>query len=492
MMQVWLFTTGRLRYSGKNAIFTAMQQPPGNITDNIIKSFKAIVGNDYFFTDEDSLLRYSRDETETLSFKPHLVLKPATPQEISDILKICNEEHIPVTPRGAGTGLTGGALPHLGGVVISTERLNKILHIDERNLQVTTEPGVITEVLQRTVAEKGLFYPPDPASKGSCFIGGNISENSGGPRAVKYGVVKDYVLNLEVVLPTGEIIWTGANVLKNSTGYNITQLIVGSEGTLGIVTKIVLRLIPLPKYDLLILAPFASLEKASEAVSAIFRAGFTPSALELMEINALRIVSSMVDNHAMPVNDRIEAHLLIEVDGNDTEVLIKEMEQIAGVLENYEAGELLFAEDAQQKEALWKLRRKVAEYVKMAGYTIEEDAVVPRAELPKLIRGLKKLGKQYNFDAVAYGHAGDGNLHIRIKKEGVPDSYQHPEMDVIVRELFILVKQLGGTISGEHGIGLIQKGFMDIVFEERQLQIMRDIKKVFDPNNILNAGKIFD
>ncbi|WP_346238015.1 FAD-binding oxidoreductase [Niabella insulamsoli] len=463
-----------------------------NITAEILESFKNIVGKDQFFVDDESLTQYAHDETETLSFKPHVVLKPGSAGEISEILKICNEFHIPVTPRGAGTGLSGGALPHLGGVVISTEKLNKILDIDERNLQVTTEPGVITEVLQSTVAEKGLFYPPDPASKGSCFIGGNISENSGGPRAVKYGVVKDYVLNLEVVLPTGEIIWTGANVLKNATGYNITQLIVGSEGTLGIVTKIVLRLIPLPKYDLLILAPFASLEKACEAVSAIFRAGYTPSALELMEIDALKIVSNMVDSHSVPVNDDIEAHLLIEVDGNDTEVLFKEMEQIAAVLEQYEAGELLFAEDAQQKEELWKLRRKVAEYVKMVGYTIEEDAVVPRAELPRLIKGLKALGRQYAFDVVAYGHAGDGNLHIRIKKESVADSYQNPEMDKIIRELFLLVKDLGGTISGEHGIGLIQKGFMDIVFEERQLQIMRDIKKVFDPHGILNRGKIFD
>src|SRR5690606_23981403 len=350
-----------------------MEQLPGNITDDIIKSFKEITGDGYFFNDEASLIHYGHDETETLSFRPHIVLKPSTPQQISDILKICNEHQIPVTPRGAGTGLTGGALPHRGGVVIATEKLDKIIAIDERNLQVTTEPGVITEVLQNAVAEKGLFYPPDPASKGSCFIGGNISENSGGPRAVKYGVVKDYVLNLEVVLPTGEIIWTGANGLKNATGYNLTQLVVGSEGTLGIVTKIVLRLIPFTKYDLLTLAPFASLEKASEAVSAIFRAGFSPSTLELMEINALKTITGMIDTDTVPVNDEIEAHLLIEVDGNDTEVLLKEMEQIAGVLENYEAGELLFAEDAQQKEELWKLRRKVAEYVKMAGYTIEED-----------------------------------------------------------------------------------------------------------------------
>lgn len=300
------------------------------------------------------------------------------------------------------------------------------------------------------------------------------------------------MLNLEVVLPTGEIIWTGANVLKNSTGYNLTQLIVGSEGTLGIVTKIVLRLIPLPKHDLLMLVPFTNLEKACEAVSAIFRAGITPSALELMEIDALKIVSSMVENHSIPIGEDLAAHLLIEVDGNDTEVLMKEMEQISVVLENYGAGDILFADDQQQKDELWKLRRKVAEYVKMVGYTIEEDAVVPRAELPKLIKGLKELGRKFDFQVVAYGHAGDGNLHIRIKKDGSPNSYQNPEMDIIITALFKLVKELGGTISGEHGIGLIQKGFMNIVFEEKQIDIMRGIKKVFDPNSILNSGKIFD
>lgn len=347
-------------------------------------------------------------------------------------------------------------------------------------------------MLQNAVKEKGLFYPPDPASRGSCFIGGNIAEGSGGPKAVKYGVVKDYVLNLEMVLPTGEIIWTGANVLKNSTGYNLTQLIVGSEGTLGIVTKIVLRLIPLPKYDLLMLAPFASLEKASEAVSAIFRAGFTPSALELVEINALKIVSAMVDSYAVPVSDDIAAHLIVETDGNDMNVLMNDMEAIAELLNQYEAGEIFFADDAQQKDELWKLRRRVAEATKLAGYTIEEDTVVPRAELPALIKGVKALGIEYDFSAVCYGHAGDGNLHIRIKKEGTPNSYGNAEMNKILRELFKLVKNLGGTISGEHGVGLIQKDFMDIVMPATNLYLMQAIKRAFDPNNILNPGKIFN
>jgi glycolate oxidase len=370
--------------------------------------------------------------------------------------------------------------------------MNTILEIDEKNLQVTTEPGVITEVLQNAVKEKGLFYPPDPSSRGSCFIGGNIAENSGGPKAVKYGVVKDYVLNLEVVLPTGEIIWTGANVLKNSTGYNLTQLMVGSEGTLGIVTKIVLRLIQHPQYELLMLVPFKSVENACESVNAIFRAGYVPSALELIEIEALKITSRFVESSAVPITDDVAAHLIIEVDGNHSGILMEEMEAISQLLLKYDCGEIYFAEDSVQKAALWKLRRRVAEAVKIDGYTIEEDTVVPRAQLPALIKGVKELAVEYEFKAVCYGHAGDGNLHIRIKKEGTSNSQDDPEIIKSLRALFTLVKKLGGTISGEHGIGLVQKDFLDIVFSRKQIALMRGIKKVFDPNNILNAGKIFD
>lgn len=462
------------------------------LTSLHIETFKKIVGENYVFVDEESLAIYAHDETENLHYLPEAVIKPRTAEEISAIMKICNKERIPVTPRGGGTGLSGGALAHLGGVVLSTERMNAIIEIDERNLQVTTEPGVITEVLQDAVKEKKLFYPPDPSSRGSCFIGGNIAENSGGPKAVKYGVVKDYVLNLEMVLPNGEIIWTGANVLKNSTGYNLTQLVVGSEGTLGIVTKIVLRLIPLPEFDLLMLVPFRNLEQAGEAVSAIFRAGFVPSAMELIEINALNIVSKFVDSNAVPVTPDTAAHLIIEVDGNNMEVLMQDMEAIGTLLSQYDIGDIYFADDAQQKAELWKLRRRAAEAVKLIGYTIEEDTVVPRAELPALIRGVKELGKKHDFEVVCYGHAGDGNLHIRIKKEGIPNSYGSEEMNKVLRELFRLVNGLGGTISGEHGIGLIQKTYMDIVCKEANLQLMRGIKKAFDPNNILNAGKIFD
>lgn len=456
-----------------------------------LDAFKKIVGENFVFIDEASLHHYAHDETEDLHFLPEVVIKPRTAEEISAILKICNREKIPVTPRGGGTGLSGGALPHLGGVLLSTERMNEIIEIDERNLQVTTEPGVITEILQDAVKEKGLFYPPDPSSRGSCFIGGNIAENSGGPKAVKYGVVKDYVLNLELVLPTGEIIWTGANVLKNATGYNLTQLIVGSEGTLGIVTKIVLRLIPFPKYDLLMLVPFTASENACAAVSAIFREGYTPSAMEFMERDALEWVSRFIDNSSVKIEDNVQAHLLIEVDGNNMDVLMQDMEGIAAIVQQFGCGEILFADDAQQKNELWKMRRRVGEAVKSHSIYKEEDTVVPRAELPELLKGVKDIGTKYGFKSVCYGHAGDGNLHVNIIKGNLTDAEWNGSLSNGIKEIFVLVKKLGGTISGEHGIGLVQKEYLNIVFDKTQLQLMKEIKKVFDPNNILNAGKIF-
>ncbi len=462
------------------------------LTPAIIIALQHIVGENNVLVDTQSLAAYSRDETEDLMYLPEVVVKPTTPKEIADILKIANKELITVTPRGAGTGLSGGALPVFGGIILSMERFNKILHIDERNLQATVEPGVINEVFQNAVKEKGLFYPPDPASKGSCFLGGNVAESSGGPKCVKYGTTKDYILNLEVVLPTGELIYTGANTLKNATGYNLTQLMVGSEGTLGIVTKIIVKLLPHPAYNLLMLVPFRNLDQACQAVSQTFRAGFTPSAMELMERDALLWVSKYVESHVIKIEDDIEAHLLIEVDGNDVEVLMKEMEAIAELMTKYNIADILFAESEAQKQELWKLRRRINEAVKSNAISKEQDTVVPRAELPALVKGIKQIGKNYHFKSVCYGHAGDGNLHIRIIKGELTD--QQWEGDYIkkaISEIFILCKQLGGTISGEHGIGLIQQEYMSIVFSEKALSIQKEIKKVFDPNGILNPGKIF-
>ena len=462
------------------------------ITPQILNQLKQIVGNEFVFTDKEKLEQYGKDETEDLLFIPEIVIKPITPQQISDILKIANTHLIPVTPRAAGTGLSGGALPIMGGIILSVERFNKILDIDERNLQATVEPGVINEVFQNAVKEKDLFYPPDPASKGSCFMGGNVAENSGGPKCVKYGVTKDYILNLEVVLPTGEIIYTGANTLKNSTGYHLTQLMVGSEGTLGIVTKIIVKLIPLPKHNLLMLVPFRITEEACMAVSEIFRAGYTPSALEFMERDALDWVSKHVQSSVIKLEDDIQAHLLIEVDGNNVDVLMQDMEAISNVVSKFNIAEILFAESQAQKDELWKLRRKINEAVKATAISKEQDTVVQRAELPALVKGIKEIGNRYNFRSVCYGHAGDGNLHTRIIKDDMPDDLWNGEhIKKAIAEIFSLCKKLGGTISGEHGIGLVQKEYMSIMFGEKEIDLQKQIKKVFDPNLILNPGKIF-
>jgi glycolate oxidase len=456
-----------------------------------ISFFQSILGEKQVHVDEENLTLCSSDQTEDLKYAPEIVLQPGTIDEVSAIMKYCNGHNIPVTPRGAGTGLSGGALPVCGGVALDMKRFSKVLHIDKQNFQVTTEPGVITQVLQDQLKAKGLFYPPDPASKGSCFIGGNVSENSGGPRAVKYGVVKDYVLNLEIVLANGEIIWTGANVLKNATGYNLTQLIVGSEGTLGVITKIVLRLIPAVKHDLLLLVPFRSSVEACAAVNAIFLAGYTPSALEFMERDALEWSMKYVQSTGVNLPADISAHLLIEVDGNHMDELYRDAEAISQIVQQYDIDEILFADSHEQKQMLWTLRRKVGEAVKSNSVYKEEDTVVPRAKLPELLKIIKGLGREYGFRSVCYGHAGDGNLHVNIVKGDMSDEDWKTKLPVGIRALFKEVVRMGGTISGEHGIGLVQKEYMDIAFSDVQLQLMKEIKKVFDPIGILNPGKIF-
>lgn len=465
--------------------------PYNKLNQVVIDKINQIKGIKVLF-DEQSLQKYSHDETEDLVFMPEMVVIPNNVTQISELLKICNEHIIPVTPRGAGTGLSGGALPVYKGIILSMEHFNKILHIDEKNFQVTVEPGVITEELQNAVKEKGLFYPPDPASKGSCFIGGNLAENSGGPKAVKYGVTYQYVLNLEVVLPTGEVIWTGANVLKNATGYNLTQLMIGSEGTLGIITKAVLRLIPYPKFNLLLLAPFKSLTDAGKAVNDIFLKGIIPSAMELMEKDAFELgVKFLNEKNPFEAHDN-EAFLLIEVDGNDLENLYKEIEGINVVLETYKIENTLFADGETQKEQLWKIRRVIGEAVKKHSIYKEEDTVVPRGELPTLLEGVKQIGAQYGFKSICYGHAGDGNLHVNIIKGNMSDEAWNKQLKKGINEIFKLCKRLGGTISGEHGIGWVQKDYLPIVFEKSNINLQKQIKKLFDPNMILNPGKIFN
>lgn len=460
------------------------------LTPEMIHQLQLIVGESFLFLDQLTRNDYGHDETEDYVFPPAVVLKPGTPEEIASIMKIANANGIPVTPIGGRTGLSGGALSIHEGIGLSMERFNKIIHIDEQNLQVLVEPAVITQVLREAVAEKGLFYPPDPSSQGSCFIGGNVAENAGGARAVKYGVTKDYVLNLEVVLPNGEIIWTGANTLKNSTGYNLTQLMVGSEGTLGIITKIVMKLLPSNSHNILMLVPFFNAGQACEAVAKIFKAGIIPSALEFMERDAIDWTLLYVDGVSIDIKDAVQAHLLIEVDGNYPEVLFAEAEKITEVLEQFEIDDILFADSEEQKNALWKLRRAVGEAVKSNSIYKEEDTVVPRYQLPTLLRGIKTIGAKYGFKSVCYGHAGDGNLHVNIVKGDLSDEAWHTEIPKGIREIFELTVGLKGTLSGEHGIGYVQKNYMDIAFNDMQLQLMKGIKDTFDPNHILNPGKV--
>lgn len=465
--------------------------PTYQLPQNLIDQLRAAVGQSFVFLDEETRNHYGHDETEDYVFPPSVVVKPGNTQEVSAVLKLANDYKIPTTPIGARTGLSGGALSIYEGIGLSMERLDKVIEIDEQNLQVTVEPAVITQVLRELVAEKGLFYPVDPSSMGSCWIGGNIAENSGGARAVKYGVTKDYVLNLEVVLPNGEIIWTGANTLKNSTGYNLTQLMVGSEGTLGVITKAVLKLLPKNSHNVLMLVPFYKANEACEAVSAIFRAGIVPSALEFMERDAIDWTLQFVEGISVVTKPEHQAHLLIEVDGNYPEILMQEAERILSVVEQFEIDEVLFADTEDEKNALWKMRRSVAEAVKSNSIYKEEDTVVPRYMLPELLSGIKRIGAKYGFKSVCYGHAGDGNLHVNIIKGDMTDDNWKTQVPLGIREIFELTVSLKGTLSGEHGIGFVQKNFMDIAFTRTHLELMESIKRVFDPNNVLNPGKIF-
>ncbi|RWY54173.1 FAD-binding oxidoreductase [Mucilaginibacter gilvus] len=460
------------------------------INAELLAAITNIVGEDAILSTPAAIADYSHDETEDLVYYPEVVAKPKDTAEVAALMRFCNQNLIPVTPRGAGTGLAGGALAIHGGLMISMERFNQILEIDELNLQATVEPGVITEIFMNAVAEKGLLYPVDPASKGSCFIGGNVANCSGGPRVVKYGTIREYVLNMEVVLPTGEVIWTGANTLKYASGYNLTQLLIGSEGTLGIVTKIVTKLIPKPTLDALMLASFNSNEDACAAVSAIFRAGVVPSALEFMERKGIEWVIEH-DGLAFDLQDGAEAFLLIEADGTNQDVIFADCEKINEVLEAHNCRDVLFADTSAQKEEIWRIRRTMAVSVKSNSIYKEEDTVVPRAALPKLINGIKEIGSRYGFASVCYGHCGDGNLHVNIIKAGMSDEDWNNKLKDGITEIFELTVSLGGTISGEHGIGVVQKEFMPLKYTPVHFAIWKGIKAVFDPNGILNPGKIF-
>ncbi len=463
------------------------------ITPKFIKKLTAIAGSDAVFTQVDILDKHARDFTKDLYFLPEVVVKPSNTEGVSKIMALCYKHRIPITVQGARSGLTGSGLAVHGGVAMSMERLDKILEIDDKNYQVTVEPAVITEHLQNVLQDKGLYYPPDPAGRGYSHIGGNIATNAGGPRCVKYGVTRDYVLNLEIVLPNGEVMLTGANTLKNSTGYNLTQLITGSEGTLAVVTKIVLKLLPYPPFNLLMLALFHKAEEACAVVADIFKSGVIPSALEFMDHVTIDYAVRYVGSSPIPISSEYEAMLLIEVDGNNMDILQQDCEKIAEVLSQFSVGDILFADSEAQKNELWKLRRNAANAITTLSHAmVTEDTVVPRTKLPELLRGVKKIGEELDLKTSNLGHIGDGNIHFSIiSDEPVTDEWRVRSIEG-KRAIYKLVQSLGGMLSAEHGIGYLQKPYMPLFFKENHLNILRGIKKAFDPRGILNPSKVFD
>jgi glycolate oxidase len=460
----------------------------GKLTDPIIQQLRDAVGDDGLVTDAETLKPYASDYTEDLVFMPDVAVLPRTAEQIQALMRIASEHRIPVTPRAGGTGLSGGALPVLGGILLSCHRMNQILEIDQENLIGVVEPGVITQVFQEEVERVGLFYPPDPASRGSCTLGGNVAENAGGPRAAKYGVTKDYVLGLEAVLASGELIRTGGKLYKDVSGYNLTQLLVGSEGTLAIITKIFLKLIPWPPHRKVLLAPFATYEEAARAVVAVYSKGVSPSACELIEREAVSCAVRQMGKE-WPRPDA-EAHLLLEADGFSEERVDEEAMLMGEACMEAGADDVLLAQDPPQMRELWSLRRCIGEAVKSINIYKEEDCVVPRNKIPELIRGVKEISARHGLMTICYGHAGDGNIHCNIIKT-VSDEAWEKELPGAITEMFELTRDLGGQISGEHGVGYVQREFLPITQGPTELSLMKAVKQQFDPQGILNPVKIF-
>jgi glycolate oxidase len=445
------------------------------------------VGEAYALSDQASLTAHAADALG-LAHPPDLVLVPGSTREIAAIASLCNEHRIPLVVRGAGTGYTGGAVPTSGGVVLSMARLNRILDIDEVNLIAVVEPNVITGDLQRAVERVGLFYPPDPASLDTSSIGGNVAECAGGPRAFKYGTTKRYVLALEAVLPTGEILRTGSKAVKNVVGYDVTQLLVGSEGTLAIITKVTLRLIPKPPAWATLSASFANVHDAVDAVSALIARRAVPAAIELVDEDSLRAVESYVGRPVVPAG--AGALLIVECDGTSAGVE-EEIASVATACADTRALAVTRAADEAEREALWHVRRQLSLALRATGLLkINHDVVVPRGRVPELFDVIGELKQGYALRVASFGHAGDGNIHVNlmISKD---DAQERERAAQAERELFERVVSLEGSISGEHGIGFAKAKYLPIELSPEAIALMKRLKTAFDPHGILNPGKIF-
>ncbi|MGB9775358.1 MAG: FAD-binding oxidoreductase [Anaerolineae bacterium] len=460
------------------------------VTPPIVDALRAIVGEENVRTDEEALEKYAHDETVGLWAQPEVVVFVHAAQEVAEVFRLAVRERIPVTPRGAGYGLSGGAVPVFGGIVLSTERMNRILEIDKQNLMVTVEPGVITGDIHRAVEAEGLFYPPDPASLDSCTIGGNIAEGAGGPRAVKYGTTKDYVCGLEAVLPSGDIITCGGKLVKNVTGYNLVQLLVGSEGTLAVVTKIILRLLPLPKFRVDLLVPYDDFQAAADTVSDMIAARILPATIEFMEQDSVLAAERLLQK-TVPYDDAA-AHLLIQLDGNRQEALDADFEAVGEICLAHGARDVLVAKDTRTRDRLWEARRAIVDALKHESPVNHmEDVVVPRAAIPDLLRGIKEIARRHGVRIVCFGHAGDGNVHVNALKDAMPEEDWRALVPVLSEEIYRLTLSLGGTITGEHGVGATRRRYLPMALDPVQIALMRAIKEAFDPHHILNPGKIF-
>ena len=453
---------------------------------SVVKELKKIVGPDNLYTSSEELVVYSYDATQREAL-PWAVARPASAEEVSKILVLANREQFPVVPRGAGTGMSGGSVPVRGGLVLSFERMNHILEIDEDDLIAVVEPGVVTGDLQREVEARGLFYPPDPASHLFCTMGGNVAECAGGLRAVKYGVTKDYVLGLEVVLPTGELIRTGARTAKSVAGYDLTKLMVGSEGTLGIATAIIVKLLPLPESVRTLSAFFSTVEGAALAASSIISNRILPRALEFVDRGALNAVEQYLKQD---LSGGAAAMLLVEVDG-PPESTARDIKRVEELMTRAGATRVSRAESEPEREQIWKARRAISP----ALYTIKpkkvnEDIVVPRSKIPDILRAIGGIATRHDLLIVNFGHAGDGNIHVNLMVDR-RNAEEYEKARRLVKEIFAATLELGGTISGEHGVGLTKSEYIPMEIGPLELDLMKRIKAVFDPKNLLNPGKIF-
>ncbi len=460
------------------------------LDQQVVAELAAIVGAEHVLTSGAAVEPYSHDETPGLRGFPDVVVRPGCAEEISAILRLATERRIGVTARGGGQGLSGGAVPTEGGIVLSVERLNRILEIDHENLMVTVEPGVVTGDLHRAVEAEGLFYPPDPASLDSCLLGGNIAEGAGGPRAVKYGTTTDYVSGLQVVFANGEVADLGGKLVKNVAGYNLIQLIVGSEGTLGIVTRMTLRLLPLPKAQVDLLVPFEDIQHAADTVSAIIARCIVPTTIEFMEREVVK-ASERLLGKPVPFSDAA-ATLLIQLTGRRQEEVEADMEEVGDLCLEHGALDVLVAQDRPTRDRLWEARRIIIEALKHESpVNRTEDLSVPRAEIPALLRGVHEVAGRVGLEMLCFGHAGDGNVHVNLMKYDLPETVWYERLPLAQAALYRLALSLGGTITGEHGIGATRRGFLVEAVGVPAVAAMRAIKQALDPLGILNPGKVF-